>query len=114
MQVDELLSPRKQSEMKKFVLAFSVLIFMTAIVLPGCNGSVKKDAQQLVLLQKQKNEKVREILRCNDVETRISLLNEFQILETKYNNLKQQCEMKYADTLEKRKFENAVREGLKK
>jgi len=100
--------------MKKFVLALSVLIFLTAIVFPGCNGSVQKDAQKLVVLLKQKNEKVREILRCNDVETRISLLNEFQVLETRYNNLKQQCEMKYSDTIEKRKFEKAFKEGLKK
>lgn len=99
--------------MKKILGILVVVIFMTGTFLQGCKDAIQKDAEKLGTLQKQKNEKVREILKCSNIQTRMILQNEFQILESKYNILKQDCERKYADSLDKRIFEETFKMAMR-
>jgi hypothetical protein len=73
--------------------------------LAGCKPAIIHDAQKLALVQKQKNEKVREILRCGDLKEKMLLANELKLLDTMYNKLKQDFERKYSDSLDKAHFD---------
>ena len=90
-----------------------MILQMLIVILFGCSNSMKKDASELVNIQKQKNETVRQMLGCRDSLRKLDLLKDINRLESRFNQMRKACDEKYNDSADKADFEQLYIELLK-
>ena len=86
---------------------------MLIAIFSGCINTMEKDAGELVNIQKQKSETVRQMLSCRDSLRKLDLLKEIDYLETRFIKMRKLCSDKYRDSAEKADFEKLYIELLK-
>lgn len=78
----------------------------------GCTGTLEKDARNLAVIQKQKNETVRKMLGCKDSLQKLDLLEEIVMLENQFNLERKLCTEKYDDSASSHAFEQYYKNYL--
>jgi hypothetical protein len=98
--------------MENFLRVLKAIIWMFLIGFSGCSTNLEQDARKLADLQKQKNEKVKEILLSNSSDGKVEHLDELYLLELDYTDFWKQCKIKYSDSLQNYKFQEAFKQSL--
>jgi len=90
----------------------NIMFIICTFFLFQCSSGIEHDAHELAKLHHQKTALVLELLATNDSATTTINLSKIDLLEYEFQKLKNRCQLKYADSLQKAAFAKAYKEAL--